>query len=154
MRTLIENYRGWDISFDTDTEEFYCISNEYDNDKTKKTYSLAKKYVDDYIKENAEFRPFEVCTFTNQFGNKSTIKIIGIRKDERFIYEDSNGKKQQISDYDEKSWFLVNSENDPIELEINSIYEQIQKLRLQIKELENNLIKVSLKDIKSKYLNK
>ncbi len=30
MQVKIETYRGWDISFDTETEKFYSESNEWD----------------------------------------------------------------------------------------------------------------------------
>lgn len=78
MRVEIANYRGWEISFDTDKEEFYCLSNEYDNDVNKKSFSASKKYIDDYIKLNKEFKPFFV---TSKDSRERKIKIVGVRKD-------------------------------------------------------------------------
>ena len=39
MKTEIAKYRGWEISFDTDKETFYALSNDYDRDETKKSFS-------------------------------------------------------------------------------------------------------------------
>ena len=54
MKTLIENYRGFEIFFDTDNENFYSVSDKYDRQETKKSYASAKKSIDDYIKYNTE----------------------------------------------------------------------------------------------------
>ena len=112
MRTLITEYRGWEIFFDTDKEEFYTISNEYDKDITKKSFASTKKFVDDYIKENNSFKPILVQKEPSMFNNGEIIKLIGIRKDGDFMYEDKDGKKQRLSSYNEKDYFLINPEND------------------------------------------
>ena len=41
--------------FDTEKEDFFTVSNEYDTQQTKKSYASAKKYIDDYLKENQNF---------------------------------------------------------------------------------------------------
>ena len=60
MKVFIENYRGWDISFDTDKESFYAQSDEYDVGETKKSFASAKKYIDDFLKDNLQFQPIWV----------------------------------------------------------------------------------------------
>ena len=55
MKIKIEDYRGWSIEFDTEKESFYCHSEQYDRDETKKSYSSVKKFVDDFIKDNFTF---------------------------------------------------------------------------------------------------
>jgi hypothetical protein len=40
MKILIENYRKW--KYDTDSEEFYTLSNQYDKENTKK-FCINKK---------------------------------------------------------------------------------------------------------------
>jgi hypothetical protein len=42
MKILIENYRKWEIYFDTDSEEFYTLSNQYDKENTKKVLHQQK----------------------------------------------------------------------------------------------------------------
>ncbi len=43
MKIEIENYRGWDISFDTEKETFYAISSHFDTDKTKQSFAATPK---------------------------------------------------------------------------------------------------------------
>jgi hypothetical protein len=81
------------------------------------------------------------------------IKVVGIRKDGRFITEDSNGNKKQLSDYEINRYMLFNSDN---EIHINRIIEQQNKAKLQLKEnqearkqLISEINIVNLKDYKS-----
>ena len=111
MRVEIENYRGWDISFDTERETFYAKSVEYDRGETKRSFASAKQFVDDFIKENLQFKPVWVEKVPSQYNNQNKIKLIGIRKDKRFVYEDADGKKNQLSEYSEKDYILCNEEN-------------------------------------------
>ena len=105
MNVLIENYRGFEINFDNETELFSCsIDSGYK--KGSKSYSSIKKYVDDYIKDNTEFKPFKAVNIDNG----ELINVIGIRKDGRFNYEDSKGKKHQLSDYHEKYYIVYKPE--------------------------------------------
>ena len=54
-RILIENYRGFDIEFDTNIEEFTCICSK-ENIKESSSFPAVKKLVDEYKKENSEFK--------------------------------------------------------------------------------------------------
>src|SRR5678809_670812 len=117
MRVLIEEYRKWEIFFDTNSEDFYTVSNEYDNDKTKRSYAAVKKYIDDYIKDNETFTPVSI-----QREDGRVFKLIGIRKDGAFMYEDKDGRKQQFSKCDESRYFLVDSAND-------HLFEKLETLR-------------------------
>lgn len=112
MKIEIETYRGWEISFDTNKDIFYAQSDEYDRGETKKTFLSAKSYVDDFLKNNIDFKPFWVETIPNIFNDHTQIKIIGIRKDKRFVFEGQDGKKEQLGEYDEKDYILVNTENE------------------------------------------
>lgn len=152
MRVLIENYRGWEIHFDTDKEEFYTISNEYDTDKTKKSYAASKKFIDDYIKENSEFKPIKVEKHPSHYNNREVITLIGIRKDGAFMYEDKNSKKGQLSTHNEKDYFLQNHLNEPIFEAIEALNIKINELRQQVKEQEKLLIKVDVKQFRKNLL--
>jgi acetolactate synthase small subunit len=59
------------------------------------------------------------------------------------MYEDKNGKIKQLSTYDEKNYFLVNTENDKIELKIKLLVDKDKIIR-QVKEMEKRLIKVDV----------
>ncbi len=140
MRILIENYRGWDIFFDTIEENFYSKSDEYDTQSSKKSFASAKKYVDDFIKENATFKPL----FVHQIHDRKIVEITGIRKDGRFISKELG----QISAYSDGHYFLVDQKNDPIFYEIDILKTEIEKLKDKRIDLENTIIKKTLTDIK------
>ena len=152
MRILIEEYRGWEIFFDTDKEEFYTVSNEYDTDNTKKSFSSTKKYIDDFIKENNSFKPIFVQKERTTYDNANIIKLIAIRKDGDFMYENDKGQKKRLSSYEEKNYFLVNSENDVYFEQIEEIEKEREKLLSKINELRSKLIKVTVEEIKQKLL--
>jgi hypothetical protein len=122
MIVLIENYRGVDIKFNTDNETFSTSIDGWDKDK--KSYSIIKKAIDDYLKENSGFKSF---TARSKYKPFEKVEIVGIRKDGRFIKE-INGVKSQISNY---------SENDYISwVEIdNDIFEAIAKNNATIETL-------------------
>jgi hypothetical protein len=150
MKIQIENYRGWDILFDTEKESFYVVSNQFDRDETKKSFASAKKYIDDFIKENLKFEPFWIEKPATMWSKAMKVKVIGIRKDKRFVYETKEGVAQ-LSEYDEKDYFLFNEDNI-------SVYRQMDELKLkkeeidnQYKELEKKVIKEGLKPLKERY---
>lgn len=147
MKTEIQIYRGWTISFDTEEETFYCHSEQYDKDYNKKSYSATKKWIDDFIKENEFFKPIWVETKPKAYGEKK-IKIIGIRKDGRFIYEDAKGEKQQLAESSEKDYILYDEENEKHKIEASKIDEQIDALRLQKNAILEKVKGIELVDYK------
>ena len=152
MRTLITEYRGWEIFFDTDKEEFYTVSNEYDKDNTKKSFKSTKKFIDDYIKENNSFKHILVQKEPSMFNNEEIIKLIGIRKDGDFMYEDKDGKKQRLSSYNEKDYFLINPENDEPFKKIAELEKKRDEIGSEIKEIKKTIIKVDVKQVKKNLL--
>jgi hypothetical protein len=152
MKVLIENYRGWEIYFNTDKEDFYTISNDFEKQQSKRSYAATKKFIDDFIKENTEFRPFNVERMPSSYKNRDVKTIVGIRKDGAFVYSDKDGSKKQISTYDEKYYFLVDPENDPIFKQIDEIEQLISAHREEMKELEKMVKKVTFQELKSKYI--
>ena len=94
MAILIQNYRGFDINFNPDTERF---SFELDNSSwfEKQSFSACKQKIDEFIKESSKFEPFEVQTLNNSYHGNKKLKIIALRKDGRFVGQDENGKKNK-----------------------------------------------------------
>jgi hypothetical protein len=152
MRTLITEYRGWEISFDTYKEEFYTISNEHDKDNTKKSFASTKKFIDDYIKENNQFKPILVQKEPSMFNDGGIVKLIGIRKDGDFMYEDKDGKKQRLSSYNEKEYFLINPENDLPFKKIAELEKRRDEISSEIKEIKKTIIKVDVNQVKKNFL--
>jgi len=145
MRVKIEDYRGWEIMFDTDDETFYTESNKWDTSKTKNIYSSVKKYIDDFIKDNTKFVPF----YVQKHYNGDPKLIIGTRKDGDFLYKDKNGSVNKIGRHEESEYYKVNSDNESIYSELRILDEKFEELRLKQKELNSKLIKVKLKDIRN-----
>ena len=152
MRVLIENYRGWELMFDTSSEDFYIMSNDYDTQQTKKSYASAKKHIDDYIKENQNFKPIKVQKTSSIYNSAEVITLIGLRKDGAFMYEDVKGNKKQLSKYDESDYFLLNPENDAIFQELELLYKEEKELTAKIKYASSKVIKVDVKQVKKNIL--
>lgn len=154
MRVLIETYRKWDIYFDTDEEGFYSHSDHYDREEKKRSYAAVKKFIDDYIKENAVFKPIMVQRLPDGWmgNNGAIIKLIGIRKDKAFMFENSNGEKKQMSSWDEEKYFLVNPDNDVHFQKIIELEAEKARISKEIKETEDKVIKVGIKKVREDYL--
>lgn len=151
MKIEIENYRGWEIYFDTEKETFYAQSDEHARGESKKSFAAAKKFIDDFIKDNTEFKPIWVESPPSSWSGKNKIKLIGIRKDKRFIYEGDKGEKEQLPEYNEKDYILVNPDNEPIYEAIKVLQDKQKETALEIKALESKIIRVGLEEIKKKY---
>lgn len=152
MRILIENYRGWEIYFDTEKETFYTYSNQYDNQQTKKSYASTKKFIDDYIKENQSFKPIKVQKMKTMYNDAKFLTLIGLRKDGAFMYEDEKGEKAQLSKYDEKEFFVVNPKNDVYFIELERLYSEQRKISKLIEEEQSKIVKVDIKQIRRNLL--
>jgi len=130
-KILIEKYRGFDIEFDTNCEKFKCICTE-ENAKESTSFTAVKKFVDEYKKTNQDFKPFRIEPTPDGYKN-SKLKVIGMRKDGRFVAENSKGEKNQISDYDLDRYMIFKPEN---EMAINKLSEL--KAKEEQQRLENN----------------
>lgn len=153
MRTLIETYRDWDIYFDPANESFTTVSDVFDEQKTKPSFSNLKKWIDEYIKSNLKFEPVWIekkeYNGINNSGNK--LKLVGIRKDGRFTYENSKGDISQLSEYDEKYYIVSNSNNDDIRSQLADIHLQILNLNRKKSDLQRKIEGEPLSVIKEKY---
>ena len=133
-KILIDNYRGFDIEFETINEKFQCIITD-ELVKESISFTAVKKFIDEYKKANQEFKPFYVESTPSNYSFKDPkkIKIVGIRKDGRFVAEDLNGNKFQISDYDIKDYMLYVPENEKA---LNQLSELKQRERNQASEIQ------------------
>jgi hypothetical protein len=150
MAVLIEKYRGHEIYFNTSDESFYCDGIHDYLSRVRKSFSAIRKDIDEYIKHNQKFEPFDAISIgTMGIGDKIT--ITGIRKDGRFVYDDGDGKSQQLSDYDIKSYFVYNEKDEPIysAIRANDVSKQefIRQFNQKNKEL---LLQLRVENIKSR----
>ena len=150
MRVNIEKYKGFDIEFDTSSEEFLAYSNYFDSEWRNSKLSNLKLKLDTYLKDNVNFKPF----FVENKTDGKILKIIGIRKDNRFIYEDENKKKQQLSDYDLPKYILRNEDNDYIREQIEKLNERMEELKTNRDKLLSEISGVELKEYKKQFENK
>jgi len=152
MNATIENYRGIEIWFDTDNESFQC---DIDDERSiKKSYTALKKFIDDYLKENQTFKVIHIepNPANYRYGSDKAIKVTGVRKDGRFIGEDKDGNKMQITDYDLSNYMIKNSQNiEPLK-QLEELKDERERLRIshneQEKEIISRMVIVSLKDYK------
>jgi hypothetical protein len=132
MKVEIEDYRDWTIYFDTIEERFYSVSQRDDTSKENRSYSAAKKAIDDYLRDNQEFKPFKAM----HKSHLEIIDIVGIRKDGRYITE-RNGKKEQLSSYDEDRWIVWDDAYIPVVAEIRRLQNEQRKKEDEFGDLIN-----------------
>jgi hypothetical protein len=152
-RIPIETYRGWEISFSPDDETFLAYSNDFDESNTKKSFTATKKYIDDFIKENNNFKPVWVERISS-YSRNNKIKLIGIRKDKRFVFEGKDGKMEQLSDYDIKDYFIFNPDNQKHYDEIAKLEKEVDELHKKIENIKDKkIVKADhgLDNLKKKY---
>lgn len=151
-KILIDNYRGFDIEFETINEKFQCIITD-ELVKESISFSAVKKFIDDYKKTNQEFKPFFVETIPSMYKAHTTVKVIGIRKDGRFICENSKGIKFQISDYDLKDYIVCKQENEPIIIDLIAFDLEVKKRDIELNEIRKNMLSkiniITLQDFKN-----
>lgn len=126
----IQDYRGFGIYFDTEKSTFHCDHADYSDLKTKQSFEAIKKYIDDFLKDNAEFKPFvvfneSVLAFERVMPNKRFLSVVGLRKDKRYVTED----KGQISEYSEKDYFLYRESFQERIDQIKQINEEFSAIR-------------------------
>jgi len=152
MKISIEQYRGFDISFNPDKEEFNGLSDSYDSELSSKSFSAVKSKIDQYIKDNTTFRPFWVVDVSG-YNKGEKLRVVGIRKDKRFMAEKSDGTKCQISDHNEKDYVEYKPEMDAIFEEIKKVGAKIGVLQKEKVAIEKTLTGKMLRDIKLERFN-
>lgn len=153
---LIENYRGHNITFNTDDEKFECVCAETTS-KSSGSFTVVKKFIDDFKKANQDFEPFWVELIPGSFrSGRKRLKVIGIRKDKRFVVETEDNKQEQLSDYSAKDYMLMKPENEEILNKLNELAKKEEKQRLENnairKELISGLVIVNLQEYKETLL--
>lgn len=153
MGIKIENYRGFDIEFETRNESFTCVVGEQTRFE-KQSYSAVKKSIDEYKTKNAAFEPFKIMNSPiSGYGIESGVhEVVGIRKDERFVYINSNGEKKQIPDYNEKDIILYDPSFEPILVEIAYLETLVDEARENVKKAKQKIKGTTLSEIKSKFI--
>lgn len=130
-KILIEKYRGFEIEFDTHYEKFKCNCNNEEK-KESKSFSVIKKFIDDYLKNNQSFKPFWVCPNPQKNFYSDKLEVIAILKDGTFFAKDKYGIKTHILNHNMPYYILEYPEN-------NDLMEKLEELRIKaaLQEEEN-----------------
>jgi hypothetical protein len=147
MKVLIEKYRGFDIHFEVNDELFSVETDSYG--KGSKSFAAVKSGIDEYLKNNLEFKPFKAI----RKAGGQLITIIGIRKDGRFNYEDSKGNKKQLSEYDEMDYVIYNGDEHDKHFAKSAYLETISdEAKREIERHYAKLTGDTIKQIKANYI--
>lgn len=138
----IEEYRGWDILFNTEKERFYAqMDEEY---AEKQSYASAKKYIDDFIKDNLQFKPFLAVRERGVYNEKEIVRVVGLRKDGRFVAEKEKNGKVEVTQIDPKpkwggkcDYIVYLEENESLYAEIEKLYKEKKEVCSAIDEKIN-----------------
>lgn len=137
---FIEKYRGIDISFSTDREVFYCVVYD-ENTKESKSWAAIKKQIDDYLKDNQNFKPFfvEPMPMSYGFSEGKMYEIIGIRKDGRYISKDSEGNQSQLLSHEEGYLMVFDDRNSEHIAEIRKLMDDLSEYRKAMNQKINDI---------------
>lgn len=150
MKYEIETYKGQLIEYDDSYDKFLCDISTEDKFKTTKRSSLAdvRKEIDQFIKLNADFKPFKVLSLDNyDQSDFKIVHVVGIRTDGKFItHEDSNaGYKSYSGKKDIKNWMIYNHETVAAKKELKAIKEAaVSHYNKSVKELAKKLVPIDL----------
>lgn len=134
MEVYIETYRGFKIFFNTVHENFR-VEYEETFDRSRRTFSSCRRLVDEFLKDAANFKPFEVVDLSDG----SRLKIIGQQKDGVFLY-DKNGGTKRVSKWDEEHTYITYSEEmEPFLIEKSQAEEFAQSYMRKASEIRDTI---------------
>jgi hypothetical protein len=140
-KVKLTTYRGWDISFDLDSDRFYVVSDEYDQQEDRGSIKAAKKWIDDFIKANSEFKPFEIQKMESyDSAPTKSVTVIGRRRDGRFLIKEGDKDPEQLSSYNEGGYIIPMAENNDAIDQIRSKQKEIKAIQTEIEALKKTLI--------------
>lgn len=154
MKVTIEVYRKFNIQFDTEIEKFIAVHNLENSEKelSSKYFGALKKNIDEFIKSNFKFKPFEICSHPKEHFSKrfDGWTVVGIRKDKRLILESPEGEKSQISDYQLSDYVVFTEDNIKHLEQLKSLKEQRKIAEKDFKMLEDEIVEeMKLIDLKT-----
>jgi uncharacterized protein (DUF1786 family) len=136
MKHEIEIYKGHTIFYNEDTDKFYCEMVIEDSYKKTARLSLkaVKDEIDQFIKVNIDFKPFDVLV--RDYGSVKKVNIQSVRKDGTFHVDRSFFSQNEMIS---KCYFFdgeIYSEMERLRKELDDF----QKLkRAEIKALEDQM---------------
>ncbi|MCP4255030.1 MAG: hypothetical protein GY775_16810 [Candidatus Scalindua sp.] len=151
----IETYRGVKILFNTGTSKFHCIASD-EEDKESKSFEAVKKFIDVYLQNNANFKPFFITPHPPYKFDDKKLKVIGLRKDLKFVIEDNQGNKKPLPKDYEEDYALYKENNEAVLKALYQLRQDRDKADLvyntKRKECLNKLDITTLEDFKSELI--
>lgn len=159
MKTKVDEYKGFDIFFDSYDGTFSVEGYDSFKDK-KKSFNSCKTYVNNFIKENSVFGEFDIIKFPS-YRHKLSDKleratVKGIHSNGNFLCEKEDGSKFQLSNYSLDDWCLPKDleESEYDEEVVADLYKKERSYSKRITEERKKLpksCKETLKEIKQEY---
>ena len=108
MKFQIEEYKGFEIVYNDDSDRFECSMELNDNVKNSKRGSLAdmRKEIDQFIKANSEFKPFWFL-LKSSYGNGFARRYCSAVRTDGKMVSKSSETDARFSILDEKEMKLV-----------------------------------------------
>lgn len=150
MKLIIDNYKGFEISLEKETGLFSVpIGSFGDNDSFNSNsftnYLTVKEKIDRSLEEFISIEPF-YADLSRSTGINNKIKIVGIKKDGNFIYENKAGQPKELIPFYSTDYIVYNPENDSTREEISTARKELRRLDLWIVSLDNTLVRETLEN--------
>lgn len=135
MKTKVDDYKGFEIYFDTDDGKF--IIEGCDRQDTKPSYNSAKKFVDNFLKENNMFPEFKLTSNPRKHGwGRKDVIVQGLHGNGNLLaYDEEKQEKFQLTTYNWDDYIFVDDlkscgyDSDKVE----RLEAKLEKLRLEVR---------------------
>jgi len=158
---LLGKYRGFGLFYDEDDDVFFSdLQDRYQLKKEPVRTSLKnlKKVIDDMIKDNLNFEPFEALRASIGWGEydkkkriahdvPTTVKILAIKKDGGLMVKSNDRESSQINGDDRYELFVKDAASEAVlaeiailEADIDLLIKKKEKLYKKFKPLDLQFI--------------
>lgn len=140
----IENYKGWEIRFNTDAETFECDID--DSRSVKKSYSAIKNFISAWVKENQTFRQFKIQYKPDSWRESKILTVVGKHGNGNLLTKDKDGKTEQLSTYNHSDYMLYDEKNEPLWAELAELSKEHDVIRAKEKSVRAKFHIVEVKE--------
>lgn len=135
MKTKVDDYKGFEIYFDTDSGKF--IVEGCDSQDEKPSYNSAKKFVDDFLKENNMFPEFKLTNHPRKrMWGKKDVTVQGLHGNGNLLaYDEEKQERFQLSTYNWNDYIFPEDlkkcgyDSD----KVKKLEAKLEKLRLEVR---------------------
>jgi len=133
-KIAITTYRGFKITLDLETGKFSAWNDRYDTEFAKGSLNAIKKGVDEYLKSNAEFKPFKVQKALDWSGKHiksfgAMLIVSGIRKDGALVAHDRTGKQKLITKGNVSCYILYQEHSEDFNRNLDKLTKEFEEAK-------------------------